>query len=156
MICARWMVIAVGVLLSGCTSASMTRRQLEAQRQSYRRLRFNSATDVVVVMHRSVDEAESSVWTGVVELGGPVESLRGDTLIIEPYYVLKTQTTSSGDIRIVRLNNKRVLPDLVFIPAGPGFRVDSPSDTRRKGPSLASIVVFGLIALDLYIRWPRD
>lgn len=123
--------------------------------QSYRRLRFDSAT-TVVVMHRSVDEAVSSVWTGVVELGGTVESLRNDTLIIQPFYILRTRTTSSGDIQIVRINNARVLPDLVFIPAGPGFRVDSPSDTRRKGPSLASIVVLGLIALDLYIRWPRD
>src|SRR5690349_21707261 len=75
-------------------------------------LRFDSATAVIVVMHRSVDEGVSSVWTGVVELGGSVESLRGDTLIIEPYYILQTQTTSSGDIHIVRFNNKRVLPDL--------------------------------------------
>ena len=123
--------------------------------QSYRRLRFDSATTVAVVMHRSVDEAVSTTWAGVVELGGTVESLRSDTLIIQPFYILKTRTTSSGDIQIVRINNMRALPDLVFIPAGPGFRVDSPSDTRPKGPSLTSIVVLGLIALDLYIKRPR-
>ena len=157
MISVRWMVIAACVILADCTSsASMMRRQLETQKESYRRVRFNSATTVIVVMHRSVDEGLSTVWTGVVELGGPVESLRGDTLILEPFYILKTQATPSGDVRIVRINNKRVLPDLVFIPAGPGFRVDSPSDTQPEGLSLTPIVFFALLALDLYTRRPRD
>lgn len=152
--CARCMMVAVGFLLLGCTPPSMTRRQLEAKKESYRRLRFNSATTVVVVMHRSVDEAVPSVWTGVVELGGPVESLRGDTLIIQPYYILKTQPTSSGDTQIVRINNARVLPDLVFIPAGPGFRVDSPSDTRRRGPSVGPILfIAGMLLYMRFYRW---
>lgn len=106
-------------------------------------------------MRRSGDRAESSVWTGVVELGGTVESLRGDTLTIQPYYVLAARMTPSGDVKIIRFSDIRVLPDVVFIPAAPGFRVDSPNETRPKGPGLATLVILGLIALDLYSRWPR-
>ena len=133
----------------------MTRRQYEALHRAHVRLTFDSTATVAVVVHRSVDETLPSVWTGVVELAGPVVSLRGDTLIIEPHYILKTQTSSSGDVQVVRFSDMRVLPALVFIPAGSGFRLELPGDKRRRGPSVASIIVFGLIALDLYIRWPR-
>ena len=152
MICARWIVIVVGVaLLSGCASSSVSRRQFEARRQSYYRLKFDSVTSVVVVTHPSVDEAASSVWTGVVELGGTVESVRGDTLIIEPYYILQWEVTPSGALQIVRHDDKRLLPDLVLISAGPGFRMESPSDRRR--PKVMPILV--LLSMLLYLRFHR-
>jgi len=151
---AHCVVIVVGIVMSGCTSASMTRRPLETRR-SYQRLKFDSATTVVVMMNRSADDPVSSVWTGVLELGGLVETVRGDTLIIEPNYILRVVAASSGDTRVVRFSDMRVLPDLVFIPAEPGFRLVSPIEHRRKGPSISSIVIFGLIALDMYVRWPR-
>ena len=148
------MVIVMGVVLSGCGPNSMTRRQLEARKESHQRLTFDSATTVLVLMNRSVDEAASIVWTGVLELGGPVETVRGDTLIIEPHYILRRITTLSGEVRVVRFSDMRVLPALVFIPAGSAFHLVPPK-AKRRGPSIASMVVFGLVALDLYIRWPR-
>ena len=152
MICARWIVIVVGVaLLSGCASPSVSRRQLEARRQAYYRLKFDSVTTVVVVAHPSVNETVSSAWTGVVELGGTVESVRGDTLVIEPHYILQWEVTSSGTLQIVRHQEKRVLPDLVLIPAGPKFRLDSPSDRRR--PKVMPILF--LVTMILYLRFNR-
>lgn len=155
MICVRRMVIVASVVLSGCRPASTTRRQLEAQRQSYQRLRFDSATAVLAVMHRSADDDVSSVWTGVLEIGGPVETVRGDTVIMEPYYMLRTQTIWSGGMWVVRVNDKRFLPDLVLIPAGTGFHLLSPNERKRRGDSVATLVILGLIALDMYSRWPR-
>jgi hypothetical protein len=144
---ARRILIITTVLLAGCTSTSLLRRQLEAQKQAYYRLKFDSATTVVAVMHRTVDNNVPSRWAGVVELGGPVESLRGDTVIIEPHYILMLKASHAGDGRIVRYNNKLVLPDLVYVPAGPGVHFELPSEARRRGPSVSSIIVFASVAL---------
>src|SRR5437868_9887812 len=113
MIYAHWIVMIASVLLCGC--ASVPRRQLEAQKRSYYRLRFDSVTTVAAVMHRTAEDNAPRLLAGVVELGGPVESLRGDTLIIEPHYMLMVKRSPSGDAHIGRFSSKLVLPDLVFI-----------------------------------------
>jgi hypothetical protein len=155
MIRARRMVMLAAILLAGCTPPTRTRREFELRKQSYQTLKFDSATAVVVVMHRSEDVADWRVWTGVLELGGPVETVRGDTLIIEPHYVIKTRRTPSGGLEIVRINDARALPDLVFVPAGPGFRLVPSSHRGRRDSHAMFFVVLATVAIDLYIRWPR-
>jgi hypothetical protein len=156
MISARPMVMLVAVLLSGCTPTARTRRQFELWKQSYQILKFDSATALVVVMHRSGGEDTSCVWTGILELGGPVETVRGDTLIIDPQYMIKTRRTASGDLQTVRISDARALPDLVFVPAALGFQLESFSERRRNGSRPVFFVVLAVVALDLYVRWPRD
>jgi hypothetical protein len=138
-----------------CTLAPRGSRQFELWKQSYQILKFDSATALVVVMHRSGDETASRVWTGVLELEGPVETVRGDTLIIEPHYMIRTRRTSTGNPEIVRISDARALPDLVFVPAGAGFRLASFSDRRREGSRAVFFVILGLVALELYTSWPR-
>jgi hypothetical protein len=154
MISARWMVIVVGVAVSSCAKTSMTQRRLEAEFRSFQRLRFDSATTILVVMHSSVNESVTGFWSGVLEVGGLVETVRGDTLIVVPHYILKARTASSGDSRVDRVNDMRILPDLVFIPAGSGLHFVPPNDGRRSGPNWTFIIVFALVAFDLYRRWP--
>ena len=152
MICARRCMLIGSLLLSGCTSP--TRRQVEAGRRAYVRLRFDSFTTVIAVNYRTAEDSVPSLLWGVLELGGPVESLRGDTLIIEPHYILKFTTTAAGDVRIVRVNNKLMLPDLVYVPAGAGLRLVWTSDAPpRNGLSVGSVVVFG--ALAIWLSRPR-
>ena len=98
-------------------------------------------------MHRTAGDNGPTLFTDVVEMGGFIESVRGDTLIMQPHYMLMRTTRPSGEVQVVRYSSMRVLPDLAFIPAGPGFRLDSPSDTRRRGPSVTSILAFSTIAL---------
>ena len=139
------------IALSGCGPAPIVRRQMEAQKQSYRRLKFDSAANVVAVMHRTPDENAPTVLTGVVEIGGPVESLRGDTLIMEPHYIVMVRSSDSGEVQIVRLSNKKVLPDLVFIPIGPGFRIEDPNADKSARPSVASML--WLVTMALYLKF---
>ena len=118
------------------------------------RLTFDSVTTVVVVMHRTTGDDVPTLLYGVVELAGEVESMRGDTLIIEPNYIAKWSATPSGAIRIVRLTNKTMLPDLVFVPVGPGVHVDESDDARRWRPSVASLLGFATAVLYFaFYRW---
>jgi len=155
MISARGMVMLVALVLSGCTSAPRTRRQFELWKQSCQILKFDSPTALIVVMNRSGGEGASRVWTGVLELGGPIETVRGDTLIIEPHYMITTRRTAAGELEIVRINDARLLPDLVLVPAGPGLRVARSRDRRRRDSPAVFFVILAVVALDLYVRRPR-
>jgi hypothetical protein len=153
MIGTRRVAIVACVILSSCAPVPQ-RRQLEAEKRPVCRLKFDSAATVVAVMHRTTGDDVPSLLTGVVELVGPVESMRGDTLIMEPHYIAWSTPSFSGEIRIVRLTSAFVLPDLVFVPIGPGVHVDGSVGAGRSRPSVTSILVLGtLVYFFGFTRW---
>jgi hypothetical protein len=129
-------------------------RDLEAQKRLHCRLTFDSVTTVVAVVHRTTGEDVPTLLYGILELAGQVESMRGDTLIMEPHYIAKASVSPSGALLVVRVTNKTMLPDLVFVPVGPGVHVDESDDARRRRPSVGSLLAFATLVLYFaFYRW---
>ena len=142
----RWSLIiaAFSVSASGCLPPP----HQQTNSRLYRSVKFDSATDLTILPSDYWDGRGRSELTNVVEIGGQVVYSRGQTLVIDPVYVL---TSEAGSSHSLRTKGSYQLPDRVVVVVEPRTKVDTFRLPRNSAPgvALAPFLVPALIAFSM-------
>ena len=125
-------VAALSLVAGGCLEPP--HRQIE--QRLYRTVTFDSATDLTILPSDYWDGRGRLELTNVVDIGGQVVYTRGQTLVIDPVYVL---TSEPGNTHSLRTKGGYQLPDRVLVVVEPGTRVDTFRLPRNSSPGLALV-----------------
>jgi hypothetical protein len=128
----RWFLLIAALSLGagGCLPPP----QHQADRRLYRSVKFDSATDLTILPSDYWDGRGRLELTNVVEIGGQVVYSRGQTLVIDPVYVL---TSEAGSTHSLRTKGGYQLPDRVVVVVEPRTRVDTFRLPRNSGSGVA-------------------
>lgn len=128
----RWFLLTVALTMGagGCLPPS----QHQIDRHLYRSVKFDSATDLTILPSDYWDGRGRLELTNVVEIGGQVVYSRGQTLVIDPVYVL---TSEAGSTHSLRTKGGYQLPDRVVVVVEPRTRVDTFRLPRNSGSGVA-------------------
>jgi hypothetical protein len=141
------LVAALSVFLFGCFR---TRPELEAYKRSYLRIRLDSNTTLVGAP-RTADDTVTRVLADVVEIMGRVLSLRSESLLVAPSYVLISDPDHPAERRTMLRRGRRALPDNLIVVIGPRDRVEQ-MYTSPNWPRLMAAPIVGLLTGLLLFR----
>jgi hypothetical protein len=140
-------VAALSVFLLGCFH---TRPELEAYKRSYFKIRFDSNTTLVGAP-RTPDDTVTRILPDVLEIMGRVLSLRSDSLLIAPSYVLISDREHPAERRTTLRRGRRALPDDMVAVIGPRDRVEQ-MYSGPNWPRLMAAPIAGLLTGLLLFR----
>jgi hypothetical protein len=90
------------------------------------------------------------VLTDVVEIGGRVLSVRGDTAVVAASYTLSLDGEHPGEGRTIRRSGFLVLPDTMFVLLQQSVRVEPWESSRRY---LLVAPILGLLSSFLWLHY---
>lgn len=148
-------IAGVALSSSGCLFAS--HRQADEGAEWLRTVTFESPTNVAIVPSMYGAVAEPGALPDVTELGGRIDEISGDSLVVALIYVVVPDLDHPGRSRYeTKSSPDHALPDRVLVILQPGTRVgafrargaDPPwlTTALRVGP-LIYLVAHGLYAL---------
>jgi hypothetical protein len=114
-------------------------------------VKFESATDLVVIPSDYSADRGRAELTNVIEIGGQVIDLHGDTLVIEPSYAVILDSERGGRMRVLNRPGTSELPSRVAVINDARTRVQ---DYRRPENSFAwtdRLIPIGLTALVAFL-----
>ena len=142
----RWFLLPTALCIGASSCLPPPHHQID--RHLYRSVKFDSATDLIILPSDYWDGRGRLELTNVVEIGGQVVYSHGQTLVIDPVYVLTSEARSTPSLRI---KGSYQLPDRVVVVVEPRTRVDNFRFPRNSAPgvALAPFLVPALIAFSM-------
>jgi hypothetical protein len=140
----RRLALATAILASSACISHVS-HEAEASERSYRAVRFDSTVSIVVIQ-RAMQDGSRKVLTGVTEIGGAVEGVRGDTLVMRPSLI---SILESGRVVIINSQSKTgrdELPDLALVPVRLAIHQERGSSWKRMAPFAAACLIGVLLA----------
>ena len=115
-------------------------------------VRFSSSHEITLITNRSAADSETSRLSRIVEIGGRVVAYRGDTLVIEPFYV--TTAPGVGTDRITAYPSGHAsFPDFALVPIEEGVAIGDfhpPHRPRSAEQTVAVALGMGMLLILLY------
>ena len=141
------LIATLSLVAGGCLEPP--HRQIE--QRLYRTVTFDSATDLTILPSDYWDGRGRLELTNVVEIGGQIVYVRGQTLVMDPVYVL---TSDVGGTHSLRTKGSYQLPDRVVVLTDSGTQVRSFSLPRGRAGSRSfiSVVLPALLVLSFIHR----
>jgi hypothetical protein len=96
-------------------------------------VRFSPPHEITLITRRSAPDSERSRLRNLVEVGGRVVAYRGDTLVIEPFY-LTTLPESGADAVTAYGNGQAGFPELALVPIENGVAIGDFHTPQKRGP----------------------
>lgn len=116
--------------------------------RSFCTIRLGVNEEILIAPISGRDTTSRSL-ANVLEVGGRVSAIVGDTLVVEPYY-LTTRPTTDGGLPITIYRGREALPDLVLVSLRPNISIREfhTPGTARRGLTVP-LVLGGLFLLTL-------
>jgi hypothetical protein len=144
----RCRLFLLAAVLSLVAAGCLPPPHQQVERRLYQSVKFDSATDLTILPSDYWDGRGRLELTNVVDIGGQVVYARGQTLVIDPVYVL---TSEAGKTHSLRTKGGYQLPDRVLVVVEPGTCVDTFRLPRNSSPGVAlfPLLVPALIAFSV-------
>ena len=134
-------VLGACVCLACAPFGRGTQRDAHQWLRAFCSVRFSSPHEITLINERS-GRIPPRVIT-IVEIGGRVTEYRGDTLVLEPFYLTTIPEGGSDPITAYR-NGQATFPDLALVPIEPGVAIgDFHPPHRSRSPDRIIAIVLG-------------
>ena len=139
----RALLLASALVLDACAPPpAPTAVDARPPLRSFCTIRLD-ANEGILIAHVFTRDTTSPPLAGVIELGGRVSAIVGDTLVLQPYYLTTRPATADGAPVTIFRGKGEPMPDRVLIPMTPSVSIRefrTPGTTRRR---VTLTLVFG-------------
>ena len=148
----RTLRLAAAVVLQACAQPT-THAALDAPPplRSFCTIVLAADSEEILIAHAFGRDTTSQRIADVLEAGGRVLALRGDTVVLQPYYLTTRVAPDSGPPVTIFRGASTSMPDLAFIPVTPNVSIRefrTPGPPRR--PPIFPLVLHSLFLLSIF------
>ena len=145
----RGLLLAGAVVLHACAPPSArTAPDALPPLRSFCTIRLDPAVEEILIARVSARDTTSHRLANVLEIGGRVSAMRGDTLVLQPWYLTTRTASDRAQPATILRGGSVAMPDLVLIPLTPGVSI---REFRMPGRVRRPRVTFTLVLGGLFL-----